>query len=358
LILDGRVRVSTFFIGWNIYRERHYAQSDNRGSYDTSPGSTFGTQNVIFEEALPLSQHNFDKWLMELFIDLKRNIKVKEHSFIPTKSALAYTGSSVLGEVIGNKNRVCTGETPFDNYFTPKENEEHIFLTTANVAWLKAELDTMTTNLPPTVYKNFDTSSISGDLAVCDNKTNTYTLDIPNTCSGFNVTWSSSNNINIISSTNNTVTVRPINGTNDIIGHVSAYIVEKDLTIDKLVWVGIPGPDFLSISTVGSYQFYTNQWTKLKAVHPIPPIELMGNDPTYGLSYTWSVPNSQIRRFNDTSTIDVNPYSTGQLNIGVKMQNQCGCTYFKYQLFNVTSQSSGGSGGSSGGGHTIIKMKD
>jgi len=49
LILDGRVRVSTFFIGWNIYRERHYAQSDNRGSYDTSPGSFFYTQNIILK---------------------------------------------------------------------------------------------------------------------------------------------------------------------------------------------------------------------------------------------------------------------------------------------------------------------
>jgi hypothetical protein len=264
----------------------------------------------------------------------------------------------VLDEVIGNKNRVCTGETPFDNYFAPKDNEEHITLTTENVAWLKAELDVMTINLPPTVYKNFDTSSISGDLAVCDNKTNTYTLDIPNTCSGFNVTWSSSANIQIQSSTNNSVTVRPVNGTNDIIGHISAYIQEKDITLDKVVWVGIPSPNFLSINVTNSYNFYANQWTKLKVIHPVPPIELMNNDPTYGLTYQWSVPNSQVRTFTDTSTIDVNPYNTGQLNIGIKMQNQCGCTAYKYELFNVTNQSSGGSGGSNGGGHTLIKMKD
>jgi len=35
------------------------------------------------------------------------------------------------------------------------------------------------------------------------------------------------------------------------------------------------------------------------------------------------------------------------------MQNKCGCTDFKYQLFNVTYQSSGGSGGSSGGGPVL-----
>lgn len=141
LILDGRVRVSTFFIGWNIYREKHYAKSDDRGSYDTNPGSYFYTQNIIFEDALPLSEHSFDNWLMELFIELERSIKIKVHSFIPTKSALAYTGDNFLGEVIGNKDLICSGETPFDSYYAPKENEEHIFLTTKNVAWLTKEIE-------------------------------------------------------------------------------------------------------------------------------------------------------------------------------------------------------------------------
>jgi hypothetical protein len=335
-----------------------YSSPSSKGSYDISPGGYFNAQSELANEAKGSSFFTIFGWNYWRTLTTTAYILDQTHSFIPTKSALAYKGSNVLDEVIGNKDRVCAGETPFDSYFAPEDNEEHITLTIENVAWLKAELDVMATDPLPTVYKNFDSSSISGDLAVCDNKTNTYTLDIPNTCSGFNVTWSSSNNIDILYSTNNSVTVRPINGTNDIIGHISAYIQEKDITLDKVVWVGIPSPNFLSINVTNSYNFYANQWTKLKVIHPVPPIELMNNDPTYGLTYQWSVPNSQVRTFTDTSTIDVNPYNTGQLNIGVKMQNQCGCTAYKYELFNVTNQSSGGSGGSNGGGHTLIKMKD
>lgn len=345
-VFDGRVSVRTLFWNWNLYRERDYSSPGILGSYDSAPGSYTDTQNILYNES------KISNDFVKLFVRVNRDLLFKEHSFIPTKSALAYTGSNVLDEVIGTKNRFCTGETPFDSYFAPEDNEEHIFLTTENVDWLKKELDN--NKQQPTVYKNFDSSSISGDLAVCDNKTNTYTLDIPNSCSGFNVTWSSSNNIDILYSTNNSVTVRPINGTNDITGHISAYIQEKNLTLDKFVWVGIPSPNFLSISKIGSYEFYANQWTKLKVVHPVPPLELMSNDPTYGLSYQWSVPNSQIRTFADTSTIDVNPFNTGQLNVGVKMQNQCGCTEYKYQLFNV--QRPTGSGSGSGGGAVLTPI--
>ena len=342
---DGGLRGHFLFWDWWTTRESFRSQPILKGSYDIAPGGYFNAQQLLATQST--TPNDEFRWylLSWIFHDLNSTVTDKTHSFIPTKSALAYTGSNVLDEILGNKNRVCTGETPFDNYFAPQENEEHITLTTKNVDWLKAELDVNTPNPTSTTYKNISYSSLSGDLAVCNNKINSYTLDIPNSCSGFTVTWSTSSNIQIQSSTNNTITVTPINGTNIATGQINAYIQEKDITISKVVWVGIPSLNFLHISKVGSYQFYANQWTKLKVVHPIPPIELMGNDPTYGLSYQWSVPNSQIRNFTDTSTIDVNPFGSGQLNIGVKMQNQCGCTNYKYQLFNITSQSSGGSGG-------------
>lgn len=239
VILDGRVRVSTFFIGWNIYRERHYAQSDNRGSYDTSPGSVFDTQNVIFEEALPLSQHSFDNWLMELFIEIERNINIKEHSFIPTKSALAYTGSNVLDEVIGNKNRVCTGETPFDNYFAPQANEEHITLTSENVAWLKAELDIIATNLPPTIY--LEDTGLLGTKTICANNTELYTFA---NCVFPNPTWSVSSNLQILSSTSTSVTVKKINANNNNgFGFIKA--TNGGNIIKKEVYVGEPQVNYV-----------------------------------------------------------------------------------------------------------------
>lgn len=338
-IFFGRTKIKynvlgLFTITKTFGKNKKFLYASNKGSYDISPGSYFNAQQQLAQESSGID-------LAGLVIT-NSNIIDSTHSFIPTKSALAYTGSNVLDEVIGNKDRVCTGETPFDSYFAPQENEEHIFLTTKNVAWLKAELEG--NPKPATVYKTLDSSSLTGSLAVCDNTANTYVLDIPNSCSGLTVTWSVSNNIEIISTTNNSISVRPQFGTTEPFGHINAFVQEKNLNLNKVVWVGIPGPDFLHISKVGSYQFYSNQWTKLKVVHPLPPIELMNNDPSYGLTYHWSVPNSQIRTFTDTSTIDVNPFNSGQLNIGVKMENQCGCTNYKYQLFNVTSQSNGNPG--------------
>ncbi|PIX13907.1 MAG: hypothetical protein COZ74_04345 [Flavobacteriaceae bacterium CG_4_8_14_3_um_filter_31_8] len=327
-----------FTITKTFKKSQIYLNANLKGSYDISPGGYFNAQQQLAQESSGIDLGNG-------IVITNSNLIDPTHSFIPSKSALAYTGNAILDEVIGNKDRVCSGETPFDSYFAPENNEEHITLTAKNVDWLKAELDVNITNLPPTVYKDLDIITLSGDLAVCDTKTNIYNLDIPNTCSGFTITWTTSSNIQIQQSSNNSLTVTPINGTNDAIGFINAYVQELNLNIHKKVWVGIPSPNFLSINKVGSYEFYANQWTKLKVVHPVPPLELMGNDPTYGLSYQWLVPNSQIRTFTDTSTIDVNPYNTGQLNIGVKMQNQCGCKNYQYQLFNVSSSSTTNPGG-------------
>ncbi|QTE22327.1 esterase/lipase family protein [Polaribacter cellanae] len=206
LIFDGRVRVSTFFINWSIYRERHYTNSDGRGSYDTSPGSFFYTQNIIYNDALPLSQHSFDNWLMELFIELKRSIKIKEHSFIPTKSALAYTGSNVLGETIGNQNRVCTGQTPFDSYFAPNKNEEHITLTKENVAWLTEEIKG-NKQLP---IPNSTTPHISNREALCINTKNKVTFYLNECASPKATSWAVSPDLQIVSTTDYTAIVKPI----------------------------------------------------------------------------------------------------------------------------------------------------
>lgn len=339
------------------------------GSLDNSPGGTYDMKNE-FESALgvtlPLTNSNlgtavntfldvrdgFARFLVDglvQFILFKTNSSVYLNllqgspSFIPTKSSLAFNGINKLWrERLDNRNLICTNEIPFDSYFAPTNNEPHITLNSSNMSWLTEELkgNPQQPNINLLVNKN-----INGDLAVCDTKTNIYNLDIPNTCSGLTITWTTSSNIQIQQSSNNSITVTPINGTNDAIGFINAYVQELNLNIHKKVWVGIPNPNFLSISKIGSYEFYANQWTKLKVVHPVPPLELMGNDPTYGLSYQWLVPNSQIRTLTDTSTIDVNPFSTGQLNIGVKMQNQCGCTNYQYQLFSVTSSSTTNPGG-------------
>lgn len=368
----GRHKIFERYKRFLFFKGRHTAylvDNSGRGSLDNAPGGTFDMLNE-FESSLgitlPLTNSNLGSAVNSFlnvksglgrliveglvkYVLLKTNSSVYLNllqgtpSFIPTKSALAFNGSNKLWrERLDNRNLVCTGETPFDTYFAPNNNEEHITLNSTNIVWLLEELKG---NIQEPNIDLLSSQNLTGDIAVCNNKTNTYRLDIPNTCSGLTVTWSTSNNIEIISSTNNTISVRPKLGTNEPFGQINAVIQEKKLTLNRVVWVGVPSPNFLNISTVGSYQIYTNLTTKLKVYHRTPPLELMGNVRNYGLSYQWSVPNSYIRTSHDTSTIDVIPYNIGQLNIGVKLQNQCGCTDYKYQLFNVIRQSSGSGGG-------------
>ena len=338
---DGGIRGKFLWWKWWTTRTTFKSQPKAKGGYDIAPGSFFNAQRLVANQSVTQEGHIYV--LLNIGISSGATVFDETHSFIPTKSALAYTGSNVLDEVIGRKDRVCSGETPFESYFAPQENEEHIFLTEENVAWLTNEIEG--NPQPVSIHNEITHSSLSGDIAVCDNKTNTYTLDIPDSCSGYTVTWSTSDNIEIYASTNNSVNVRLLRDATSPIGFVSAYIKEIDQWLTNIVWVGIPSPDFLRIQKLGSYGFYSNQWTKLKVVHPIPASEFMAEDPGYGLSYQWLVPNSQVRTFTDTSTIDVNPNSSGQLNVGVKMQNPCGCTEYQYQLFDVQRPEGAGSNG-------------
>lgn len=135
-------------------RSRYSVGRPNSISYDVAPGSWRSTQLTFAQEG---TQTNvamsgfFEKlWFGGVshfgavntptqttrFRDV-----VSNHCFIPTVSALALTNANRdLGQNISGTDLVCTGETPFDSYFAPLQNEEHIFITPANAAYIKNEI--------------------------------------------------------------------------------------------------------------------------------------------------------------------------------------------------------------------------
>ena len=138
---DGGIKGNFLWWSWYTTRTSFKSISKPKGSYDIAPGGYFNAQGLLAEQSTtPDTGFELIPFTV-LFHNLNTTIYDQTHSFIPTKSALSYTGSNVLDEVIGTKDRVCTGETPFDSYYAPKENEEHIFLTTKNVAWLTKEIE-------------------------------------------------------------------------------------------------------------------------------------------------------------------------------------------------------------------------
>ncbi|CAL2091055.1 hypothetical protein [Tenacibaculum sp. 190524A02b] len=363
-----------------FFKKRHTAylvDNSGRGSLDNAPGGTFDMKNE-FESSLgitlPLTNYNAGQAINTL-LDIRDkparfgvrlltplllkalgssvylNLYQGAPSFIPTKSALAYRGSNrKWNEDLSNRNLVCSGETPFDSYFTPTHNEEHITLNKTNMAWVIEELKGNPQT--PVFSTNLNYLNITGAPILCSTSSKTYKLSTPiNSCSNTNVSWSVTDNIQIINSSFNSITVRAKdNLTTNVFGYITATVNGK--RYEKGIWVGIPSEHFLNIRKIGDYNFYTGRWSTLLAFHLMPAIDFDYNSL---FKYHWSVPNSAIRKGSNSKTIDIYPYNTGNLNVGVKLENECGCTDWHYQTFNISRYSSGGGGG--GGILTPIDLK-
>jgi len=109
--------------------------SYSRESLDLGPGGTFDTQQQIKNQGKIVGKDR-------LFVKTTFPGVVPNHTFIPTASALAYRNNPNRNwsDDVSNINLVCTKETPFDAYYAPTQNEEHVQLTDANVAFVKNEI--------------------------------------------------------------------------------------------------------------------------------------------------------------------------------------------------------------------------
>lgn len=127
---------------------------------------------------------------------------------MPTKSALDFQGSNKKLRDPICYDLVAAGETPFDGYYAPNENEPHVQLNSANVAWILKEING---EEPPPVYGCCTMPQIIGDNSICTNETKTYHLN--SSCLGA-VTWSVSSNLTMGTPTGNQVEVTSTNSNN------------------------------------------------------------------------------------------------------------------------------------------------
>jgi len=337
---DGGIRGKFLWWSWWTTRTSYKSHPKAKGSYDISPGGYFNAQQLLVNETTNPST-DFTWYLLNwTFHNLNSNLIDPTSSFIPTKSSLAYSGSSVLDENISSVNRVCTGETPFDSYFAPQNNEEHIHLTNENVTWLTEEI--MGNPQDPSVH--IRPFTIQGDNTICYSEYKTFTIDNSiSSCQGA-TQWTVSNNLTITSQTNNSITVRPVNSSANGLGWVSAKKEGVNTVFDdKGIWIGKPLDQYAHFRLVGSSQIYSRQWSKLEGIGEflIPEFE----QDLYTINYEWNIPNSQIMYSDNNRIANINPYNTGTINIGLRLKNRCGCSNWNTKQFNVTSQGGGGTGG-------------
>jgi len=151
---------------------------------------------------------------------------IPNHSFIPAKSSLAITNGSNFGEDFSTRNLVTTTETPFDSYFTPDANQDHVSLTDCSAKWLTKEID----NQPQSPVISSIKYAITGSSSICSSSQ----YSVSNLPAGANVNWtvSPANSVNINVS-NNVATLTPT-------GNASITLSAAFATICGTITVQIP----------------------------------------------------------------------------------------------------------------------
>lgn len=195
-------------------------------------------------------------------------------------------------------------------------------------------------NIQIGIPSSVNNATISGSNSVCSNQSYTYIISGASHPCITTYNWSVSPNLQIISQNANSVTIvkNPFDYQNS--GYISYTIPNTNVDIRKGVWVGLPENQGLNIQKISTYDFLAGSWTTLKATYNALIYPENGN---YNLTYEWQIPYSYVRNYSDTAYKDVNPRNSGQLNIGVRAWNECGCTDWYYKLFDVTSTGGGGS---------------
>jgi Putative serine esterase (DUF676) len=285
-----------------------------RGSMDAVQGSTYDATNAVFV--------GFEKGLRSQGLGVSLFNLQKLHCFIPTASALGFRNSNFnWNNNIANSNLLCSNQIYFDSYFMPKTNEEHITLTSENVAWLTQEIDKGQQGCP-----TICTSVIYGRNQLCYGTSNTYYYDFP-IPAGSTVIVEPSPNYQFVSQTSNSFTINA-SGSNSIITFIKVRIVNPcgaDVILSKQIMVGYPIPNSdLQVNLVswpnpvcaGRLQRYeftcTNDWINQNGI----------------LQYSWVVPSNWTIQAGGTPNkfVDLIPYNNAQSVVRFQAKNQCSVT--------------------------------
>lgn len=137
-----------FFYGYKRGKAALSASINNtdvRGSLDIVPGGLFNTNEIVKDGLDPVLGKFYTKVNIldqRVYADgTLEKYAGPYHTFIPSVSSLGFYNSNFhWANNIGNRNLVCTGEIPFDNYFTAKSNETHVSISEAAAKWITEEI--------------------------------------------------------------------------------------------------------------------------------------------------------------------------------------------------------------------------
>lgn len=320
-----------------------YTNVNPNGSMDIVPGGLFDTEDQLHSAVMD-DDPGISNWgnginIQEVllayyfgiwgdFFSSRANKEI--HSFVPTVSALGFKNPNFNWSDDINRNLICSDEIPFDNYYAPRNNSQHVSFTQESIEWLFKELDSNTPN--PTVY--LTNNDLRGSSTICATTNRTYSFE---QCKLVGVpTWQVSSNLQIVSSINSSVTVKPINSS--VTGNAYVKALLDGQTATKNIWIG--GPKFPNTQMTGSSNLITGQYK----TYSVPPAKR-------ATSYSWyfdiggnvtgeSVGGWQIQQGQGTRSINVKVGQSGITVIVCRATNSCGST-MKYKYVTV-SRTGGG----------------
>jgi secreted trypsin-like serine protease len=182
-------------------------------------------------------------------------------------------------------------------------------------------------------------AGIQGDNDVCYNSSKTFTLqNVPNF---LNVTnWQVSSNITILSSNNNSITIRASSSNSTGNGWVEA-ILSNGVTLQEDFEVGVPNISnhfVTNASRGGTYVLNNRVWNRMDIS--------LNRMLAYNRKWDVTATNSLISHSGTQPKFNINPNQNyGYIQIGIKAENECGCSQWKWKTFSVDGASGGGIGG-------------
>lgn len=319
------------FKGWAkapfISRSKSAAAPASSKSYDILPGGYYDAQAQLggySRSDLLVHGLGYLTGFFGMRTYTNGQILKPNHCFIPTFSALGMDLTNKdLSENLYNRDLSCSGETPFQAYYAPSVNQEHITLTPENVAWIKNEIDGIPQMSSVNYAALYPMVKTAGNDPVCSS----VTYQVNNLPSGSTVAWQSSDPAKAtVTATGNpaTITRQGIqNGTVTITATInrgcgSMVVLSKTLTVGSPSFpYSVTGASPANPNGVYTYALQTTPSTK--------PVS----------SIVWTVPSGwSITQGQGTKNLKVTT-GTNSGNVQVSFKDACATSFGTYKYVNI-----------------------
>jgi hypothetical protein len=321
---------------WIINRKKYKVNvknNDIRGSLDVIPGGYFKTAKILKE--------SIQQGISDAGARSQVGAYIENHSFIPSFSALGHLNPNQNWGNPLDYNLVCptNKQIPFDSFYGIAENTQHTSFTKESTDWLYKELD----GQPQLPNYPLGDNLLSGPDSICLNSNTIYTFNNPCKFPSVVANWSVSPNLDIISQSDYSITVKANeNGEATI---TSTF--QNGMSTVKTIYAGGPtlneftfgntnATQSLCIAPGGNFSFSIPQLNSTDVVIA----NFSGQTYTESIvntNWQWQTSNSIISLTGTKNQRNICTLESGLTSISVRAKNTCGWSEWYELPFEITA---------------------